>query len=156
MKPIKKLVRKIYYFYRYWYFKTSCKKKDTVIRSTIIHPDRFQNLHIGENVALNDAYLDTHGEITIEDLVSFGWGVKVLTGSHDYNTFGVDRHRKVIPRNVVIEEGAWIASYAILLPGSHIGKHAVVAAGSVVHGIVEPYTIVGGNPAKLIKRIEKR
>lgn len=102
---------------------------------------------------MNDAYLDTHGKITIGDNVFFGWGVKVLTGSHDYKLFGEERKAIVIPKPVVIEEGVWIASHAIILPGAYIGKHAVVAAGSVVHGVVEPYTIVAGNPAKAIKRI---
>jgi acetyltransferase-like isoleucine patch superfamily enzyme len=110
-------------------------------------------LTIGNNICLGDPYLDTHERITIGNEVLFGWGVKILTGSHHYTSFGVERHTNVNHKPVVIEEGAWLGSYSIILPGSHIGKHAVVAAGSVVHGDVEPYTVVGGNPAKFIKEI---
>jgi len=43
---------------------------------------------------------------------------------------------------------SWIASHAIVLPGTSIGEGAVVAAGAVVHGDVAPWTIVAGNPAQ--------
>lgn len=49
-------------------------------------------------------------------------------------------------------DGSWIGMRAMLLPGVTIGEGAVVAAGSVVTADVEPYTIVGGNPARVIKR----
>jgi len=111
------------------------------------------NLIIGNNVQLNDAFLDLHSKIVIRNDVFFGHQVKVLTGYHDISLFGDDRRTAILKKDVIIEEGAWIASFSIILPGSHIGKHAVVAAGSVVHGYVEPYTVVAGSPAKVIKII---
>lgn len=56
-------------------------------------------------------------------------------------------------REVVIEDKVWIGFNVIILKGVKIGKGAVIAAGSVVVKNVEPYTIVGGNPAKFIKNI---
>ncbi|WP_425452463.1 acyltransferase [Companilactobacillus formosensis] len=53
-----------------------------------------------------------------------------------------------------IKEGAWIGARAVLLPGVTIGEHAIVGAGAVVTKDVEPYTVVGGNPAKLIKNLK--
>jgi len=55
---------------------------------------------------------------------------------------------------VVIEDGAWIGSQAVVLPGARIGKCSVVAAGAVVTENVPPYTIVGGMPAKVIKKLK--
>ncbi|MDQ7799461.1 MAG: DapH/DapD/GlmU-related protein [Candidatus Edwardsbacteria bacterium] len=52
----------------------------------------------------------------------------------------------------VIEDDVWIGAQAIILPGVRIGRGAIVAAGAVVTKDVEPYAIVGGNPARLIKR----
>lgn len=48
-------------------------------------------------------------------------------------------------------DGCWIGMRAILMPGVSIGEGAIVAAGSVVAGDVEPYAIVGGNPARFIR-----
>lgn len=53
---------------------------------------------------------------------------------------------------MIISDRAWIAYRAIILPGVTIGEGAVVGAGAVVMKDVEPYTIVGGNPAKVIKK----
>jgi len=55
---------------------------------------------------------------------------------------------------VHIGRNAWIGVGAIILPGVTIGENAVVAAGAVVTKDVAPNTIVGGNPAKLIKTIK--
>ncbi|MDD2305486.1 MAG: DapH/DapD/GlmU-related protein [Prolixibacteraceae bacterium] len=56
----------------------------------------------------------------------------------------------------IINEGAWIGSKAIILPGVEIGAYAVVGAGAVVTKNVEPYTLVGGNPAKFIKILDAK
>ena len=53
--------------------------------------------------------------------------------------------------NIVIKDDVWIGTDAIICSGITIGQGAIVAAGSVVTKDVEPYAIVGGNPAKLIK-----
>ncbi len=55
---------------------------------------------------------------------------------------------------VTIKENAWIGIGAILCPGVTIGRNAVVAAGAVVTKDVPDNTVVGGNPAKVIKTIE--
>lgn len=57
--------------------------------------------------------------------------------------------RKDLP--VVIGNDVWIGANVVILPGVHIGNGAVIAAGAVVSHDVEPYAIVGGVPAKLIK-----
>jgi len=53
--------------------------------------------------------------------------------------------------NTVVGNDVWIGMDAMIMPGVHIGNGAIVAAGSVVTSAVAPYTIVGGNPAKLIR-----
>ena len=54
--------------------------------------------------------------------------------------------------DTIIENDAWIGMNAMIMPGVTIGEGAIVAAGSVVAKDVPPYTIVGGNPAKEIKK----
>ena len=54
--------------------------------------------------------------------------------------------------DTVIGNDVWIGQHALILPGVHIGDGAIIGARSVVGRDVEPYTIVAGNPAKLIRR----
>jgi acetyltransferase-like isoleucine patch superfamily enzyme len=117
-------------------------------------PNSFEPI-IGKNVCLGwGAIVDCLGQVIIGDDVFFGHQVKVLTGTHDYTKFGQDRQLNgIYSKPVTIEEGVWICTGAIICPGVTIGKHSVVAAGSVVVKNVAPYTLVGGNPAEFIKEI---
>ena len=55
---------------------------------------------------------------------------------------------------IEIGENCWIAARSIVMPGRSVGDGAVVAAGAVVVKNVEPWTVVGGNPARFIKKRE--
>ena len=52
----------------------------------------------------------------------------------------------------IIEDDCWVGVRVIMTPGHHIGKGSILAAGAVITKDVEPYSIVGGNPAKLIRK----
>ena len=52
---------------------------------------------------------------------------------------------------VIIEDDVWIGTRAIILPGTRIGKGSIIGAGSVVTKDVPQYSIVGGNPARILK-----
>jgi maltose O-acetyltransferase len=89
--------------------------------------------------------------------VMMGPEVMIYTSNHETNRTDMPMieqgDTQAIP--VVIEDDVWIGARAILLPGVHIGKGAIVAAGSIVTKAVPPYTIVGGNPAKEIRKRER-
>ncbi len=96
--------------------------------------------------------LDGRGPLVIDKTSYWGYGVKVITESHD--TAGWPELGRVIARGVTVEAGAWIGSYSLLV-GCTIGAHAIVAAGTVVRGqTVAPYTMVAGNPARVVARWE--
>ena len=115
-----------------------------------------ERLHIDPTAIVNNALFNVSGgEITIGEYAFFGHEVAVLTGTHDITKFGRER-QTIFPRSgrdVVIEEGVWVASHALVLGPVRIGKHAVVAAGSLVLDDVPPYAVVAGRPAKIIKEI---
>lgn len=116
------------------------------------------NIFLGSHIFLVDTLInagDSLGKITIDNYVFFGHGVSLLARGHDYNFFNEERHNKIIEKPIHIKEGAWIGSKSIILGGVTIGKHSVVAAGSVVTKDVPDYGVVGGNPAKIIKHIQK-
>lgn len=89
-----------------------------------------------------------HDKVYIGKYVCINDGVKILTASHDVNDSGWQH----IKSPIFIEDYAWIATNAIILPGVHIGKGAIVGAGAVVSKDVAPYDIVVGNPAKSINK----
>lgn len=106
------------------------------------------------DVFLPDVMLNMNsGTITLEPEVMIGHRVALITGVHDVNLYGVERHDgwPKEGRNIVVGRGAWIATGAIVLGPCTIGEHAVVAAGAVVTGDVEPYTVVGGVPARPLR-----
>lgn len=107
---------------------------------------------IDESVAINGT-LDCIGQIIIEKDVFSGHDIMILTGGHDYETFGEERKRRGRPGDIHIKEGAWLASRCIILGGVTIGKHAVIGAGSVVTRDVPDYQLWAGNPAHFIKEI---
>jgi acetyltransferase-like isoleucine patch superfamily enzyme len=115
-----------------------------------------ERVHVAGSAIVNDALLNTvSGSITVGEDAFFGHRVSVLTGTHDVTRRGRER-QLAFPeagRDVIIEEGAWIGSGAIVLGPSRIGAHAVVAAGAVVTGDVAPETIVAGVPARVVRSL---
>ena len=97
-------------------------------------------LHVASTAVVNDALFNlSSGEITIGEWAFFGHGVSVLTGTHDWRTFGKVRQTAVpkTGRDVVIEEGVWVSSGATVVGPCRIGANAVVAVGAVVLGDVD-------------------
>jgi acetyltransferase-like isoleucine patch superfamily enzyme len=115
-------------------------------------------LHIAATAVLNNTLFNlSSGEITVGEHAFFGHNVSVLTGTHDWTKFGAERQVAVPKsgRDVVIEEGVWVSSNAIVVAPCRIGAHAVVGVGALVLGDVEPYTVVAGNPARVLRTIPR-
>lgn len=113
-----------------------------------------EGLTIGNNVQLVNTFIDARGGVTIEDYVFFGHDVMLLTPRHNYHKTGLERQQEIEAAEIRIEKHAWVSSRSVVLGGVTIGEGAVVAAGSIVTKDVPAYHIVGGNPAKLIKKID--
>ena len=115
------------------------------------YTDFGRNIHIGRNVFINSGcHFQDQGGIYIGDNALIGHNVILATIDHDLNPY--DRHNHYAP--IWIGNRVWIGSGAIVTKGVRIGDGAVIAAGAVVTKDVEENTIVGGVPAKVIKRIE--
>jgi putative colanic acid biosynthesis acetyltransferase WcaF len=109
------------------------------------------NISIGELSSIGSgAWVYALDKIAIGKNVCVGEAVRLITGSHDI----VSPHFDLVTRPITICDNVWIATGAVVLPGVTIGEGAVVAAGAVVTKDVEPWTVVGGNPAKFIKKRE--
>ena len=113
-------------------------------------------LMIQHTAIVNNAQFNmSSGSITIDEYVFFGHNVTLLTGRHDLTKFDRERQQGIPSSgcNIVVRRGAWIASNALVIGPCEIGEHSVVAAGSVVTRDVPPYSVVAGNPAKVIRKI---
>lgn len=95
-----------------------------------------------------------HESITIGDDVWFGQEIYVTDANHGFSDLTVPFGRQLGPHDpVTIGDGTWIGHGSVILPGSHIGKNVVVAAGAVVRGDVPDFSVVGGVPAKVIRTL---
>jgi len=105
---------------------------------------------LGKNITINKGVtIVSPGKVEIEDNVLIAPEVKIATINHDLN----DRHNLFRFGKVTIKADAWIGIGAIICPGVTVGRNAVVAAGAVVTKDVPDNAVVGGNPAKVIKKI---
>lgn len=113
-----------------------------------------EHVYLGPGTNLDDLYPSL---ITIEDYVSIGMNSMIFTHSNPTNSIDIKKYyysREVA--TTIIRRGAWIAPGSTILAGITIGENSIVGAGSVVIKDVDPYTIVGGNPAKIIKKLDKK
>ena len=94
------------------------------------------------------------GPVTIGSHVNLAQGITVTALNHNFeNTNERIDLQGVTTKQVIINDDVWIGANAVILPGVTIGRHAVVAAGAVVTTDVPENTVVGGVPAKMIKRL---
>lgn len=146
---------------RTWYAKIK-KVKNTVLaliaysfpNNTVrvkLHKWRGVNIgkgvYIGMYCFIDNLYPDY---IYIENYASINTGSIVLAHFNPRLFYAPIFEAKVAP--VLIQEGAIVTVKCVLLPGVKIGRYAIVSAGSVVESSVADYTIVRGNPAKVVTK----
>lgn len=116
------------------------------------YTDFGKNITVGEGVFVNACcHFQDHGGVTIGNGCQIGHNVVFATLNHE---LAPERRKKTYPAPIVLGRNVWVGSNATILQGVTIGDNAVVAAGAVVTKDVAANTIVGGVPARFIKRIE--
>ena len=115
-----------------------------------------QCISIGDNCTINKYTFMTatkDAPLIIGNNVRISPNVILLTSSLQYDEKGPRIH---FAKGVVIENNVWLGCGSTVLPGIHIGQNSVVGAGSVVTKDIPPDSVVGGVPARVIKRISFR
>jgi acetyltransferase-like isoleucine patch superfamily enzyme len=109
-------------------------------------------LAIGDQAWINDGvWFGCTERITIGQRALIGPGVRLFDNAyHDLN----DRRRRPPGRPVTIADDVWIASGVTVLPGVTVGRGAVLGAGAVVQDDVAPFTVVAGNPARVVRTLD--
>ena len=111
-------------------------------------------VNIGANVRVGIGSV-VIGPVEIGSEVIIAQNVVISGLNHGYEDIDMPiRLQPVSTRTIVIEEECWIGANAVITAGTRIGKHSVVAGGSVVTKDVPPYAVVAGNPAKVIRQYD--
>jgi len=135
--------------------------KNVHIRPTYSVIKGVKNLSIGDNtiVSKGATIYCTDAPLTIGKNVGLGPNPTIVTGDHRIDVIGkylMDvKAEEKLPENdlpVVIEDDVWTGANITILKGVTIGRGCVIAAGAVVTQSFPPYSIIGGVPAKLLKR----
>jgi len=110
-------------------------------------------LKVGNNSSIGPySYIGCSGYIEIGDNVMMSPRVSIYSENHNFSETDRPMIEQGVTRSfVIIEDDCWIAANAVILAGVTVGKGSVIAAGSIVTKDVPPYSIVGGNPARIIK-----
>ena len=96
---------------------------------------------IGEQV-----WIDNLDNVTIGNHVCISQGAILICGSHDYKKPSFD----LLTKEIILNDGVWVGTKSIILPGVVAESHAILSAGSVMSKNLENYTIYRGNPAKKV------
>ncbi len=148
--------------------------EDDILYGNYIFETNLGHIKIGDRTYIGGGMLISRSEITIGDDVIIAWGCLI----YDHNSHSIywEDRKNDIPKSyenlrhgrkqndkknwevvqtepIHICDKAWIGAQCIILKGVTIGEGAVVGAGSVVVSDVEPWMVVAGNPARVIKRI---
>ncbi|CAN8097393.1 unnamed protein product [Discula destructiva] len=121
-----------------------------------VHMDYGYNVKLGSNVFINQnsTWIDTC-TITVGARTLVGPNCSFYSGTHPLDpTLRNGTRGPETGKPITIGEDCWLGGNVIVLPGVTIGKGSTVGAGSVVTKDVEPYTVVAGNPARVIRKIE--
>ena len=111
---------------------------------------------IGDRCSFNTGLFmdaDFKSEITIGNDVNIGPFVAIIPSSHNYSRTDIPINKQGhTPGKVKICDDVWVGSHVAILKDVVIGEGSIIAAGAVVTRDVEPYSIVGGVPANLIRK----
>jgi putative colanic acid biosynthesis acetyltransferase WcaF len=107
------------------------------------------NLTVGDWSALGEeAFIYNLGPVTLGEKVTISHRAQLCAGTHDYKQADLP----LLKPPIIIRDQAWICADAFIGPGVTVGEGAIVGARCVVTKNVEPWAIMGGNPARFIKQ----
>lgn len=98
-------------------------------------------------------YSVLYGPLTIGNYVAVAAHVVFASVGHGYDRIDIPMvKQRVQKREIVVEDDVWFGANAVVIGGVRIGAHSIVGAGAVVTRDVEPYSVVGGTPARVIRK----
>lgn len=125
----------------------------TIIEASGTVKDIGRGIKIGENSGIGAfSFIGGAGGVSIGSNVIMGQLVSFHPENHNFELLDLPiRQQGVKRQGIVVEDDCWIGAKVTFLDGAHVEKGCVIAAGAVVRGVIPPYSIAGGIPAKVIK-----
>lgn len=123
-----------------------------------IHPGVYifspENLNLGSNVSIHPmCYIDATGGVDIKSNVSIAHSSSILSTTHTYDKLDINiKEQPIIKSRTLVSDNVWIGTHVVILLGSVINEGSIVAAHTLVNGMVRKNSIVGGIPYKEIKK----
>jgi len=173
MHPVKTRPRWWFRQFRFLYVKRG--KKSVIYRSVRKDIVPFNKFILGERSVIEDYSIVNNavGDVIIGDRTRIGFGNTVIgpvqigndvsfaqnvtiTGlNHNFQDVAVPiSNQGISTKPVIIDDDVWIGANSVILPGVSIGKHSIIAAGSIVTRSAPPYSVSAGNPARVIKQYD--
>ncbi len=129
-------------------FINKCGKNVKIQTNVILSPA----IEIGDNVDINEN-TRIRANVTIGNDVLVAPGVTLVATNHSFESIEQPiREQGEVTGKIVIEDDVWLGTNVIVLPNVIVKRGAIVGAGSVVTKDVDNFSIVAGNPAKLIRK----
>ena len=127
-------------------------------RTIIVTRTPEAKIHIGNNVGISGATIYARKGITIGDNTMIGGNVKIL--DNDFHPLEAEARIRddkdmIRAKEIVIGKNCFIGCNAIILKGTVLGNGCVVGAGAIVSGKFEPNSVIVGNPANVIKKLDE-
>lgn len=129
------------------------ERSSTIICTGVI-ANKGEGIVVGSNTGINaNVFIGAQGGVSIGNYVIIGPGVKIFSENHNIESEGYFKNQGETRLGVEIKDNSWIGSGAIILDGVILESNTVVAAGSVVTKSFEGNCVIGGVPAKIIKKL---
>lgn len=157
---MKKVLKSIYNCLNCWKFK-HITLSSRIGRGVVVYNSDNLVMEEHTNIDTGGVIMNTRAKFVMKRKSGAAIGLMVITGNHmsvvgrffkditDKDKDSLDKNGE-LDKDVIVEEDVWIGADVTLLSGTHIGRGAVVGTASVVRGKIPPYSIVIGNPAKVI------
>lgn len=125
----------------------------SIIEATGVLSKLGEGCSIGSNSAMGPfSYVGAAGGVRIGEDVIMGQRISFHAENHLYERTDLPiRMQGVSRQGIVIDDDCWIGSNTIFLDGAHVGKGCVIGAGALVRGVIPPYSVAAGVPAKVIR-----
>ena len=106
-------------------------------------------LQVGDHTWIGeDCWIDNLADVRIGSNACLSQAAYLCTGNHDWT----DPSFALLPKSIVIEDGAWVGARALVCPGVTVQEGAVLAAGGVANRTIPAYEIHAGNPAVFLRQ----
>jgi len=126
----------------------------TVIEDYVIINNGMGDVIIGDRCSITSR-VKLVGPVTIGNLVTMGSNAQVTGLTHNYENPDIPiKDQGVTANRTIVEDDVWIGGNSVIIQGIKIGSHVIVASGSVVTKDIPPFSVVGGNPARIIRKFD--